>query len=516
MIKIIKLRNSNNGVSEVVGTILLLGIAVAIFSVLYIIVLSEPFGASEQYPTVVTFVEGDYIIVEHRGGDELSVDNYFKFEIFGTTENVYIDDNLDDVNSDDKWNIGERLRIYIGGGWENFDYSLEDFNANVTGTNDDETETILKGSLDIYPQSDVGVEITVDNQNPNIGDTINIMITVRNFRGDVNASGIKINYVVPKGLEYKGHTPSSYSYSDDTGIWHIEQEIPVRGSISLTIQAKVVGVGESYEPTQVIMVLDGSGSIGSGDWNLMRKGLANAVTDIFPKDGSAELTVIQFGGRSPIARNDSVRLPYWPYSQRAYGFEPVTVTETNNHSINQTIRDLYQMEGWTPMSCGLRLAADAAFNSINFSANKRQIVFLVTDGIPNCVWSGTDYYGNPSSESEGENDTVLAAEYLIEHLQMTEDKDQFNALAVGNEPKISWLRGDYGTIVWPEPGTIAPPYDNPGWVTKIDSYSQFETAIKQIFRTIFENIKNEVILVGLDPVDPNNDNDNDDILIILQ
>ena len=65
---IINLKNSNNAVSELLGTILLLGIAVAIFSVLYLIVLSQSFDTSEPNPTIVATIEDNYIIFEHRGG----------------------------------------------------------------------------------------------------------------------------------------------------------------------------------------------------------------------------------------------------------------------------------------------------------------------------------------------------------------------------------------------------------------------------------------------------------------
>ena len=52
-------------------------------------------------------------------------------------------------------------------------------------------------------------------------------------------------------------------------------------------------------PTQLAMILDGSGSISSGDWNLMKEGLARSIenSSIFPHDGNVELTVIQFGRR---------------------------------------------------------------------------------------------------------------------------------------------------------------------------------------------------------------------------
>ena len=51
-------------------------------------------------------------------------------------------------------------------------------------------------------------------------------------------------------------------------------------------------------PTQLAMILDGSGSISSSDFNIMKEGLARSIENasIFPHDGNVELTVIQFGG----------------------------------------------------------------------------------------------------------------------------------------------------------------------------------------------------------------------------
>ena len=56
------------------------------------------------------------------------------------------------------------------------------------------------------------------------------------------------------------------------------------------------------------------------------------------------------------------------------------------------IRSISQLTGATPMSCGIRLAADQLRNIGIFNANKRQIVTLVTDGVANCNWN-TGYTG---------------------------------------------------------------------------------------------------------------------------
>ena len=628
---------TNDAVSEVVGTVLLLGIAVAIFSILYFIVLSEPFETSEPHPTVVAFVEGDNIVVEHRGGDELEVNSSFYYTINGNEISVLIGDILDDINSDGKWNTGERLYIPI-------DYNLSNSTAYVFGTDQENNRVVLSGTLDIYPEVDLGVDIKVDNVNPKIGDTINITITVTNYRGDINATGVKIKYLIPEGLEYWTYFPSSYNYSNVTGIWNINENIPIRGSVSLTIKVNVTGSGEYMEPTQLAMVLDGSGSISNSDWDLMRNGLANAIENesIFPHNGLVELTVVQFGEVNP------------PHAR--VEIAPVVVNETNYHTIAESIRNMNQMvnsyhSGATPMSCGLRLAADQLFNVGDFENSKRQVINLVTDGMPNCEWipggyngtwlgngwykddnhrhsglysarSGSSYYGemisndlntqdatsitvdfwyrlddtenndlklyyydgssynliaylggkkedkwlyytdtitdskyfipdfkirfdSHTSWSEniwiddvlievdttvllddsfennpwninwwnfGKSSTENATTYLLDLLQVTEDQDELDSLAVGSGPDIYWLKNK---VVWSQPGYEAPPFNNgSGWVSKIDSYQEFENAVKKMFKVLFNSIKNEIKIISLDPKDPNPGNDISTITIV--
>ena len=64
----------NMAVSDVVGTVLLLGITVALFSTLCVGVLSYPFSPSEPAVNIVGTRVGDYLILEHRGGEALSLD----------------------------------------------------------------------------------------------------------------------------------------------------------------------------------------------------------------------------------------------------------------------------------------------------------------------------------------------------------------------------------------------------------------------------------------------------------
>ena len=104
-----KHKRTDEAVSEIVGTILLLGITVSLFSVICGIVLSYPFSPSSPSTNLVGMVEEDYLLIEHRGGKALEL---------GTKVSLTIGDNIsriiivgDCLNNeskvDNRWGIGE-------------------------------------------------------------------------------------------------------------------------------------------------------------------------------------------------------------------------------------------------------------------------------------------------------------------------------------------------------------------------------------------------------------------------
>jgi len=399
MKKIVKLKKNKKAVSEALGTILLLGIAVAIFASLYFIVLSEQFETDDPIPSVVASVEGKYITFEHRGGDELNIDDKFIINIGSEKKELIVGDFLRDTNNNDKWDIGEKLFF------DDFNYSLDISEADTFGYtyNEEGGTAVMHGTLDIYPETDIGVDIKVDNMYPSVGESVNITIIVHNYNGDINATHVKIKFLIPEGLEYQKHTPSTYNYNPISGFWYINDSIPIRGSISIKIQAKVLGLGVIREPTQMVMILDGSGSISDANWNIMVNGLANSVNnvDVFPRDGTIELTIVQFGGTDP------------PRARVELG-GPTVVNESNYDLIVDDIRDIEQMiesgGSATPTACGIRLAADQLYNFGNYSSDKRQIINLVTDGLANCeliqgtyngTWLGNGWYKDNSHKKSG-------------------------------------------------------------------------------------------------------------------
>jgi len=106
-------------VAEIIGALLLLAMAVATFSVIYITVLSDNGPGTETFVTIVGHIGNengdDYpdIIFEHNRGELLGSDTEVFLDIGGGDKlyNVTIEDNPDMEQNDGNtiWNIGERF-----------------------------------------------------------------------------------------------------------------------------------------------------------------------------------------------------------------------------------------------------------------------------------------------------------------------------------------------------------------------------------------------------------------------
>ena len=114
-----RLQKQDDGVSEIVGTILLLGFAIALFVLVQIMALNFPFNEPDPSVRISAVIDmdstapnNDIVILVHQGGESLSLDTKTIFVIqdgapYTTTAGAIIDP--DTSNGDDSWNIGEKL-----------------------------------------------------------------------------------------------------------------------------------------------------------------------------------------------------------------------------------------------------------------------------------------------------------------------------------------------------------------------------------------------------------------------
>ena len=193
-------KRANLGVSDVVAVIMLLGMTVALFSVVSIVVLSYPFSPNPPTANLVGFIgENNNIILEHRGGEDIGLDAKIIVTI-GDSERYQM--NISDgyilsnnSKNNNLWNIGENIIIDPSIDLPNIDISTTKVDITVVDANSD--SVILMGTLregDIiisptppgpeplvknpYPADDAtGVELTptlsIDVEDPQ-GDNLDI------------------------------------------------------------------------------------------------------------------------------------------------------------------------------------------------------------------------------------------------------------------------------------------------------------------------------------------------------
>ena len=104
-----KLSSNNKAVSELIGTVLLLAITIATFTTL--VLLSSSYFTNTPSPSVnlIAYLDGENIIIEHHGGESLSTDTSLIYSIGAQTVTVPLQ-GLDDLNSNNQWDLGERVR----------------------------------------------------------------------------------------------------------------------------------------------------------------------------------------------------------------------------------------------------------------------------------------------------------------------------------------------------------------------------------------------------------------------
>ncbi|MEM0492593.1 MAG: hypothetical protein QXS02_01345 [Candidatus Thermoplasmatota archaeon] len=111
--------NDLKGLSEILGTLLMIAIAVSAFTVISLIIINPWVnlqGPEQSFVNIVGYIYDDSIILEHQGGGFLPGDTLIKYTV-GTFEDKK---TYKELNNDDSWGIGESVRIDLlqFGGWE--------------------------------------------------------------------------------------------------------------------------------------------------------------------------------------------------------------------------------------------------------------------------------------------------------------------------------------------------------------------------------------------------------------
>lgn len=112
-----KIKIGNQAVSEIIGTALLLSIAVGLFAVVQIMVFAIPFNPTAPSARLVASINGSTVYVVHHGGESLSLDTKVIFTVNDNTITKNASEILNQSTSDgdDLWSIGEMVNYTDAG-----------------------------------------------------------------------------------------------------------------------------------------------------------------------------------------------------------------------------------------------------------------------------------------------------------------------------------------------------------------------------------------------------------------
>jgi hypothetical protein len=180
---------------------------------------------------------------------------------------------------------------------------------------------------------------------------------------------------------------------------------------------------------QLGFLVDSSGSISSADFNTIRTGMASAFMNVLPTDGSVEVTVVQFASGV---------------------FDTLMPTLIDSAATLATVAGVVAgMDQDDPFGVGTNLAAGIErLNALILNppeAGAQQVYNVVTDGIP-----------NSQSAAVAARDAGVGM-----------GLDELDAEFISQFPGSSGFLFLRDQLVWPQPGTTAPPY-NPGFVVDVD------------------------------------------------
>jgi len=206
---------------------------------------------------------------------------------------------------------------------------------------------------------------------------------------------------------------------------------------------------------QLGILVDSSGSIGQANFDNMKEALAKSIeSPDFPKDGTVQLTIVQFSNDAQAIVSNQV------------------ITDS---SASQAVRNMQYLNGGTAINLGFDKLRDIMSQNTNPSLKRH--INIITDGSPN-----------------SQSDAIASRNSLITTLQMQANKDRITAEGIGDAVTTQSFQNNMLQLVWPESGVLLDPIQgsvqyptDKGWVLLIRDWSNIEQAIKQKIQAIIHD-----------------------------
>jgi len=129
---------------------------------------------------------------------------------------------------------------------------------------------------------DLEVAVTIDNIQGeyNIGDNVNFIVAVKNT-SSVNATNIVVLNLLPAGIAYDGHLPSSGGYSPLNGYWNIP-ELSGSSVATLVVQGILTENGDVINAVEIISVDQNDGDSTPGNNNTVEDDYSSVLLKVVP------------------------------------------------------------------------------------------------------------------------------------------------------------------------------------------------------------------------------------------
>jgi hypothetical protein len=155
-----KNQRRNEAVSEVLGTLLLIGIGVSLFVLLAIVTFSMPsvfFSDTPPSVNIIGRIEGNSVVFEHHGGESMPLDTEITVMFAETPVVMKVGDVLDSASkADGEWNIGEKIVIL------NNNPNLPIMQISVTITDKASNTVVMRGVLQEGSQAVNPIAVTLN------------------------------------------------------------------------------------------------------------------------------------------------------------------------------------------------------------------------------------------------------------------------------------------------------------------------------------------------------------------
>ena len=230
-------------------------------------------------------------------------------------------------------------------------------------------------------------------------------------------------------------------------------------SILIINQAEAADVG-----LQLCLVLDGSSSVTTTEWNTTKESIADAVVAMVPRNSTVEITVVQFGYTSGDG-------------YAAVEVSRTLITGSSYGTVANKIRDMTQGRGSTATVHGLYLAWKTLKGSSRFNASGRQVINLMTDGLPNVRNSNATSDLDKSGSINAKDDAIAV---VTEATSQGLDELDIEAIAM-KQNDADWFKS---WLVQPQPGIVAPPFTKAGWIRTLANATEFKNTINQKFEEV--------------------------------